>query len=170
MSEHQLEITSELSYCEVHPSRETNLRCNRCNRLMCNECAALTPVGYRCKECVREQQNTYFNAAIFDYVISAGIAVILSAIGAFVVGIFGFFIIAIIASPIIGTAIASATQNAVGMRRGRYTWLVVGASIVIGALLTVIFSGFDISWLLYVILATGAAMSQLRTRWLRIGR
>ena len=56
-----------LTYCEVHPDRETSLRCNKCGRLMCTECAVLTPVGYRCRECVRGQQERPENDADARY-------------------------------------------------------------------------------------------------------
>ena len=45
------DVTDEVTYCAVHPDRETGLRCNKCGRLMCAECAVPTPVGYRCREC-----------------------------------------------------------------------------------------------------------------------
>ncbi|HYN88142.1 MAG TPA: tetratricopeptide repeat protein, partial [Ardenticatenaceae bacterium] len=44
--------TEEMLHCSVHPDRETMLRCNRCGRPMCPECAVRTPVGLRCRECV----------------------------------------------------------------------------------------------------------------------
>ena len=43
------------------------LRCNRCERPICTECAVLTPTGYRCKECVRGQQKVFDTAKWFDY-------------------------------------------------------------------------------------------------------
>src|SRR3972149_4976134 len=55
--------------CANHPTRETSLRCKRCNKPICASCAVLTPVGYRCRECVREQQ------AIFDTAGGGGLAV-----------------------------------------------------------------------------------------------
>jgi hypothetical protein len=38
----------------VRHARETLLRCNRCDRPMCTECAVQHPVGLRCKECIKE--------------------------------------------------------------------------------------------------------------------
>src|SRR5512139_2890612 len=66
-------------YCANHPDRETMLRCNRCEKPICYQCAILTPVGYRCKECVRQQQNTYYNAERFDLPIAAAIGFALGA-------------------------------------------------------------------------------------------
>src|SRR5262245_40283485 len=54
------------TYCATHPQVETMLRCNKCDQLICLKCAVLTPVGYRCKACVRGQQAVYFNAQSWD--------------------------------------------------------------------------------------------------------
>ncbi len=70
------ESTSEPLYCVNHPDRETYLRCNRCDRPICSECAVLTPTGYRCKDCVRGQQRIFETAQSVDYFLAAGIALV----------------------------------------------------------------------------------------------
>ena len=64
-------------HCANHPDRETMLRCNKCDKPICYECAVRTPVGYRCKECVREQQNVYYNAEKSDVLIGGVVALVL---------------------------------------------------------------------------------------------
>ena len=64
-------------HCANHPDRETMLRCNKCDKPICYECAVRTPVGYRCKECVREQQNIYYNAEKSDVLIGGVVALLL---------------------------------------------------------------------------------------------
>ena len=76
---------TDATFCAVHPDRETGLRCNRCGRLMCAECAVLTPVGYRCRECVRQQEDKFFNATQSDYVIITAICAALAGGGAILV-------------------------------------------------------------------------------------
>ncbi|NPA89880.1 MAG: hypothetical protein GXO55_00270 [Chloroflexi bacterium] len=49
--------------CAYHPQRETTLRCNRCGRPICTECAVLTDVGYRCPDCVNELESRFYRAA-----------------------------------------------------------------------------------------------------------
>jgi len=39
-------------YCNICNKIETELRCQKCNKLICYECFTETPVGYRCNECV----------------------------------------------------------------------------------------------------------------------
>lgn len=177
----------EVQYCAVHTTVETNLRCNKCGRLMCTKCAMRTPVGYRCRECVKGQQATFYNSNKLDPIIQFVIAVPLSALAALIVSFIGgsFFwigwMIAFAASSAVGAGIASLAHRAVGKRRGRYSWLAVAAGMVIGALATPVLpaltvlltvpeagllagaAGFtNIGWWIYVVVATGAAASTLR--------
>ena len=78
-------------YCVNHPTVETNLRCNNCEKPICPKCAVLTPTGYRCKECVRSQQKVFNTATWFDYPLSFIIAAVLSYIGSFAVSFVSFF-------------------------------------------------------------------------------
>ena len=111
--------------CANHPDRETLLRCNKCGKPICFSCAVRTPVGYRCNQCVREQQNIYFNALGRDNIVALAVGFILTLIVAPIVGFllgsigfFGFFIAFIIGSGA-GTLVARIIRNAVGNRRGR---------------------------------------------------
>lgn len=172
MAETPVTSTEGKQYCAVHPTVETSLRCNKCGRLMCTRCAVLTPVGYRCKECVRGQQSIFYNSKPLDPVIQAAVSLPLSAIAAGLVGLIGFglglwgWFIAVAASSAAGALIADLAHRAVGRRRGRYSWLAVAGSIVLGALGAgvplFIVSGFSIVWLIYIVVATGAAVGRLR--------
>lgn len=128
MSEPQIERLT----CTVHPDRETLLRCNRCNRPMCNECAVLTPTGYRCKECVRGQQKVFDTTQTRDLVIGVVIALILSFLGSFIAQVMQFFTIFV--APIMGLVITEAVRWAVKRRRSkRLAQLSAGAAL-LGAL------------------------------------
>ena len=92
--------TTETLYCYVHPSRETTLRCNNCERPICAQCAVRTPTGYRCRECVKGQQKAFNTSEWYDYVTGFIVAALLSAVAGFLVtlisgiGFFGWFLIA----------------------------------------------------------------------------
>src|SRR5215216_5549585 len=73
-------------YCANHPDTETLLRCNRCEKPICLKCAVLTDVGYRCKECIRGVQASYFNAIPTDNIIGFGVATVVTAIAAPIAG------------------------------------------------------------------------------------
>ncbi len=40
--------------CYRHPGRESGVRCRRCERPICPDCMITAPVGFQCRECVRQ--------------------------------------------------------------------------------------------------------------------
>ena len=125
--------TTETHYCFYHPNTPTSLRCNRCGKYICVKDARLTPVGYRCKDCVRAQQDVYFNSQPADYVITAVITLPLSYVAGSIVP--SLFWLAIFAGPIVGGVIAEIVRIATHKRRGRYTWLVAVGCLTLGTLI-----------------------------------
>ena len=128
-------MTTELNvtYCEYHPSTESTLRCNRCERPICAKCAVLTETGYRCKECVREQQKTFDTARSIDYLLAIGIALILAFIGSLIVSRIGFFTIFL--APIAGIVIAEAIRRAINKRRSKRLFKATAVATAVGGLL-----------------------------------
>lgn len=126
-------------YCYVHPTRETSLRCNNCERPICAQCAVRTPTGYRCKECVRERQKTFETAEWYDFILGFIIAAVLSAIASFLVtligriGFFGWFLIAA-GAPTTAVAIAEGVRRATNRRRSRPLFITVAIGVILGAL------------------------------------
>lgn len=149
-------------YCTVHPNIETSLRCNRCGRPMCTKCAVRTPVGYRCRECVRQQQDTFFTAQMIDYIIAGAVALVMSFIAAAIISRLGWFLFAIFLSPAAGGMIGTVVWRLTGKRRGRYTSWVVGTAVVLGALPFLLFNILAIG--IYLAMATGAAIAQFQIR------
>jgi membrane associated rhomboid family serine protease len=45
----------DVKVCYRHHDRETLVSCSNCGRPICHECMIPAPVGFRCPECVREQ-------------------------------------------------------------------------------------------------------------------
>ena len=134
-----VQSTTDATFCYRHPQIETGLRCNRCNQLICPKCAHRTPVGFRCPDCIREQEDKYYSGGGSDYVIAAVVAFPLSLIAAglftAIVGRFWFFfalIIGFIVAPIAAGFIAEAVRWAVRRRRSRYLARVVAACLILG--------------------------------------
>ncbi len=128
-------------FCANHPTVETLLRCNRCDKPICVKCAVQTPVGYRCKECVREQQKKYFNAVTGDnlisFLVSLGVTMVATPIVSLVLSLTWWLslIIAFAAGSAAGSALAQIIRRAVGKRRGEYLRWFALAGIVVGFVL-----------------------------------
>ncbi len=127
------ELAEGLAFCINHPNVETGLHCNRCGDPICVRCAVRTPVGYRCPNCIKQQQAIFFTGLPLDYIIAAVVSLPVAAAGAYIVSYLGFFF-SIFVSPAAGALTADLASRAVGRRRSRYLWLVVCGSIVIATL------------------------------------
>jgi hypothetical protein len=127
------DLSTDSLYCANHPTVATGLRCNKCNKPICVRCAALTPVGYRCRECVRGQQQVFETALWYDYVIAAALALPLGGLGAYFLGSLGWFVIFL--APLAGGITAEIIRAAVRRRRGRRLALTATIAFVAGSLL-----------------------------------
>jgi F0F1-type ATP synthase assembly protein I len=136
------ETTTETTlYCVNHRTVETLLRCNKCERPICMKCAQSTPVGYRCKDCVYQQQNKYYNAENWDNPIALGVSLVVTTVATPFVGIFlsffgfwGLFLAFMVGSGA-GGLLAQIIRQAVGRRRGRYLRYFALAGVVLGVVL-----------------------------------
>lgn len=162
--------------CANHPDRETMLRCNKCEKPICYQCAIRTPVGYRCRECVQQQQAIYFNDRPADPFIAGGVAAalgfVLGALFYLFLGIFGLFsfIVAFFVGPASGGLVAEAVRRAVGKRRGRYLKYVAAgawAGGVLAAWAALVMIGLlapGALFRLHVLLAAALAISAITAR------
>jgi nitrate reductase NapE component len=134
MTQHSAPIT-----CANHPSVETTLRCNRCEKPICPKCAVLTPTGYRCKECVRGQKKQFDTAEWYDYVLGFIVAGLLSLIGSLLIslvggiGFIGWFLV-VISAPTAGAIIAEAVRRVIRRHRAKALFNTIIIGVVLGAL------------------------------------
>lgn len=134
--------------CANHPFRITVLRCNRCNKPVCTKCIVRTPVGYRCKECVEEQQEVYATARWHDYMLSFAAAVAVTTGFGLTMGFFCCFIIPV--APLIGGFAVSASSWITGGRYSRFLpWAVIGGTITGGILLVLILIVINVLFALF---------------------
>ncbi len=117
-------------FCAFHPNRPTTLRCNRCGRPICASCAILTPVGYRCKICVREQQKVFETANWYDFILVPLVAGVICGAGSLLTSVLGFFVI--FEAFFVGMIAARAVLRVVRPRRSRYFRLVAAIGGVLG--------------------------------------
>jgi len=160
--------------CYRHPDTPTSLRCNRCGNPICPKCAVRTPVGFRCPDCVRTQQNRFYTGSKLDYLIAVAVALPLSLMAGyvftFIVARLGFFswLIAFLVAPPTGGLIAEVVWRAVGRRRSRYLSTVVMTCLIIAVLPFIVlillsgnFLGLVVPGIL-LFLGSGAVMARLR--------
>jgi hypothetical protein len=162
-------------YCANHPSRQTHLRCNRCGKPICSSCANPTPVGYRCPECIREQEDVYYTATPLDYLVTALVALPLSLVIGWLATLlvssaFGFFLIFLGAFS--GSLVGRIAFRAAGRRRGRGMPQLVVACLLIGGILpalgfvgAALFGHVSLRLIflaIYLVTASGSAYYQMR--------
>jgi len=133
-------LTEGQLFCANHPTVATQLRCNRCGKSICSKCAVRTPVGYRCRECVREQQQVFETASTVDHLVAFAISAAAGFAVTWFVSVFGLFgpflgvFIAFLVGPAVGVAVAEIVRRAVRKHRGRYLPAAAAAGVVIGSL------------------------------------
>ena len=174
----RVENEEEAFYCEVHPERETMLRCNRCGRLMCTDCAVRHPVGLRCRECVNDTRspiykvdaNTTVRTLLATLAVSTPVSLLVFIFGELVVG-FGIFgwIIAFMLGGAIGRAVSELVQRIIPRKRGTRIQQAVGTGIFLSSLIAgaglLLFLGYLPSFILlliYFISAIPAAVASLK--------
>jgi hypothetical protein len=121
--------------CAYHPTVETYLRCNQCDKYICTKCAVRTPTGYRCKDCVRTQQKIFDTATTKDYFIVfflTGFLSFLGGLAALLVTsiIWGIFVIGL--GPVAGIFIANIVRRVIGNHRSRALNYTFAAAMIMG--------------------------------------
>ncbi|MCB8946347.1 MAG: hypothetical protein H6658_21595 [Ardenticatenaceae bacterium] len=160
--------------CYRHPNRPTSLRCYTCGKPICTQCAVKTPVGYRCPDCVRELENTFFEATLQDYVLVTAVLLPLSLLIGYLVVRFaggGFFLIFLMfaVAGAVGSWIGRVGHRVAGRRRGRYLPIIAASCVALGVILPslfflLLFGGVPglIGSGIYLLVAPSAAYYQMR--------
>lgn len=131
---------SEPVYCVNHPDRETLLRCNKCGKPICPECAIRHPVGLRCRQCAHLRRIPTYDLSPRHYVLALAAGLPSAIAGVVLGGIFsrllslpfiGGFIPWVIAFAV-GLLTAEAISRATGYKRGVGLQVVASICIVFG--------------------------------------
>lgn len=128
-------------HCKYHPRTETLLRCNKCDAPICVACARRTPVGYRCRACIRAQQDKAYTMGPRDawaaFGASFGLSCLLWPVLGALLGSLGWFLglaAAVVAGGAAGGSLAQLIRRAVQRRRGRHLRAVTLAGVLAGGL------------------------------------
>ena len=123
---------ADRTFCANHPDRETSLRCNRCGKYICTKCAVRMATGYRCPECVSQQQQIFETALWYDYMIAGAVAAVLSGLAGALITALGWFVFFL--APVAGGVIAEVILRALRGHRSKYLPWVAAGGAVLGAL------------------------------------
>lgn len=168
--------------CVIHPDRQTLLRCGKCGRPICTQCAVRHPVGLRCPDCAQLRKvptydvpASYYPRALGASLGAALLAGVIAQILPFFIPVFFLnFFMALAAGALVGEAASRVT----GRKRGRGLQIVAGISVILGSvgatllvsivrfgelgLLLVPASLLHPYYWLYPIVAAGVAVMRLR--------
>lgn len=151
-----------LLYCIYHPGRTTLLRCSKCERPICTDCAIATPVGYRCRECAQLKPSPIYQVSLPQYLLASLAALAVSSVGIFGLSLFPHFLVSIVLGVVMGGLVAQAMDLATGHRRGRGLQIVAGLAIgLTSAALVLLYPPSLIASLLYAASAISTAAARL---------
>ena len=141
MSETETTLT-----CTFHPKRETQLRCNRCDKPICIHCATHTPTGYRCPECIRSQQKVFVTTKWFDHLIAALITGVIALLGSIFGSYLGYFTIFIAMGS--GYLAVRASKKAIKNRRSPLLKYVMSGTAFLASIAPAIYYLYQNYWLI----------------------
>jgi len=108
------------------------LRCSRCGKPITPEEAIQTPTGYRCQDCVKQQQKIFDTSQPLDFVWGLIIATVVSFLGSLIASFIGFFTVLI--APAAGVAAAEIVRWVTQKRRGNRLFNAVSTGVILGGL------------------------------------
>ncbi|NMC30233.1 MAG: hypothetical protein GYA45_09210 [Pelolinea sp.] len=163
MTQQKIEPSNpETLTCYRHPDRPTLLRCNKCDRPICSSCAVRTPTGYRCPECIRDQEKKFDTAQLPDYLVACLLSAGIAFLGSYSARFLGFF--TLLVAPVVSMIIS---EGVLKLTRGRSSTLLtrlVLISAILGSLPLLLVGLYNMGIVLsvYGISAIGSFLS---TAW-----
>lgn len=122
----------------AHHEEEITLRCSRCGKPITPAEAIQTPTGYRCADCVRQQQKVFDTSQPLDYILGFIVAAFLGLLGSWLTTFIGFF--TFLLAPAAGVGIAEAVRFVTKKRRSKRLFRLVTIGIIVGSLPLITFS------------------------------
>jgi hypothetical protein len=136
--------SAETTYCARHPSRESSLRCGKCETYICPKCAIQTPVGYRCRDCAQLRRLPQFEVGAGPLLRATAAGFAVSVVAWYVVSLVVF--LSFFLSFLVGAAVGEVMSR---LSRRRSNVLLEAAAVVavVGGLaaVTVLRFGPDVS-------------------------
>jgi hypothetical protein len=130
--------------CARHSQVETFVRCGRCERPICPSCMVSGPVGVRCRDCGRQNQDQIMRGSPTQYLLGT-----LCAFGsALALGWLSHILVFWLGS-VYGYAVGEATLRGGGRKRGLGMQIVAGVAAAFGSAIWAIgFGRYPLAFLL----------------------
>ncbi len=155
---------TETTYCARHSKTETNLRCGRCDTLICPQCLVHAAVGVRCPDCAKTRRLPTFEVSGVHLARAVAASLALGIVGGLA---FAFFFLLIIV-PLqlylivfvgVGFLVGEGTSLSVNRKRGRNLKFVAAGGVLAAVMIVIVFGIVDIFFEtgLLGLLALGAA-------------
>lgn len=162
-------------HCARHPDVETELRCGRCETLICPRCLVYTPAGVRCPDCGRTPRLPMYQLTWTSYArLITAASVLAFALGVISVILlpplrgFLFLFVGLIAGSAGGGALATLLSRASGGKRGAAVQAAAVGSLAGAYAVRVVLldrpdvPAGDLGVLMLVVVAAVVAFNQLR--------
>lgn len=122
--------------------QEITLRCSKCGKPITPAEAVQTPIGYRCQECVKNQQKVFDTSRPMDFVWGFLVAAVLSLIGSILTSVIGFF--TFLLAPAAGVAIAESVRAVIKKRRSKRLFRLISIAIILGGFPLIVINFFTL--------------------------
>jgi len=104
--------------CALHPDTETNLRCGKCDQLICPRCLVQTPVGARCPKCAAVKRLPVYTVPAIYYLRAIAAGFVSAAVLGAVWGLLPLHMLAIFISMGIGYGVGEIISISVNRKYG----------------------------------------------------
>jgi hypothetical protein len=120
-------------YCYRHPDREVWIRCGRCDRPICTQCAMQGPVGFRCKQCGKLAFDPLTSFTPRQLLLGSATAILAGVAAGFIGARIG--LLSIFVAYFAGGLIAEAITRVTGYKRGPVMFAIVFGGLALGTLI-----------------------------------
>lgn len=154
----------ETTYCARHPKTETNLRCGRCDALICPQCLVHAPVGVRCPECAKTRRLPTFEVSGLQLTRAIAASLVIGIVGGLAFTFFTLlvpapFLLYLVAFVGVGYLVGEGTSLSVNRKMGSNLKLVAAGGMFAAFVVSIFFgiAGPLFFTGLYGVLAFGVA-------------
>lgn len=156
------QIDESKTYCDSHSDIESELRCNRCERIICPKCMVQSPVGIRCSRCDKASRINIAAVGYKDYLLAIIATLLMASITGFAWAYLRFafwwfpsWLVALFVGYMIGESISVSANR----KRSRVLAIIAG----FGVVLAFVFAGMlsvniSIRYLMFTVLSLGLAI------------